>query len=544
MTVFNRAALPWFCAAALSLTLLGPAGRHLRSQSLLAMADADAASAASTADASKPEPLPPIADEPKSIDSATLVDPKLRQSATITFDETSLNEVAAWLQTQTGFNVTLDTRSLDEAGIDPSSPVTDKLQNSAIYLLLDRLQRYRIGWRLSGGVLQLHAHNDMMVLHNMQYNVGNLLDQKFEPNSLTKTLINCIGGGSGWSENGGRGDLVFLGDVLFIQQDGRAHRRIAGLFAALGSPARRVLIDDPAPHGPMREALDRPTTVSFKAKPLAAAIDEMAKSAAIDMRVDRLSIRSTKITERTPVTFELRDQSLRTTLDLMLGQLKLSWILSDGVLWIIPVENAESFLKTAVYDVRDLCPDNKSSLALSNAIQRQAETRSWDDAGGIGSITFAKPGVMVVMQTERGLDSIQRLLDNYRVALQNSKRRISPDEDPEVVELKYYRMPTEVAADLEKTLPVLLHPESWKSEKAPNAVGTIRRVRSWSEAGSVGGADGESDRLPAMTSYSVLLIEQRRKNHQEIRKILHKIEFGDADPDMHGGGFGGGGGFF
>jgi len=492
-----------------------------------------------------PEPLRPIPDEPKSIDAATLVDPKLRQPAKVTFDETSLSEVAAWLQKQTGFNVTLDTRSLDSVGIDPISPVTDKLQDSPIYLLLDRLQRLQIGWRLNGGVLQLHAYKNDMFLHNVQYNVGDLLDQQFDSMALQETLQRCNDSETGWSDDGGDGDMVLLGDVLFIRQDGRTHRRIAGLLAGLRSPSRRVLVDDPAPHAPIRAALDRPTNVSFKAKPLAAAMDEMAKTAAIDMRLDRIALRSIKVTERTPVTFELHDQSLRTTLDLMLGQLQLSWILRDGVLWVTPADDAESFLKTAVYDVRDLCPDDGSSSALSDAIQRQAAARSWQDNGGIGSIEFAKPGVMVVMQTERGLDSIQGLLENYRIALRNSKRRVSPNEDPEVVTTKYYRMPTEVAEDLEELLPTMLHPDSWKSEKQPTAIGTIRRIRSWSQVTGQKVAKGGTARPPATTSYSILLIEQKRKVHREIPKILQKIEHGDEVPAFGGGGMGGmDGGFF
>ena len=171
----------------------------------------------------------------------------------------------------------------------------------------------------------------------------------------------------------------------------------------------------------------------------------------------------------------------------------------------------------------DLCPDEQSSDALRDAIQRQAESRSWLDDGGVGSIEFAKPGVMVVSQTERALDSVQGLLENYRIALRNSKRRVSPDEDPEVVEVKYYRMPTKVAEDLEKLLPTLVSPESWKSEQQQNAAGTIRRVRSWSKVDFVDG-----NRNMTVTEYSILVIEQKRKVHQKIPAILQKIEHGDA----------------
>ncbi|MFO0906418.1 MAG: hypothetical protein U0939_25660 [Pirellulales bacterium] len=492
------------------------------------------------------EPAPAavkVADEPKAVDSATLVDPKLRQPATIQFQETSLADVLVWLQKQTGLNVTLDARSLESVGIDSNSPITDRLDNAPVHQLLDRLQRHKIGWTLQGGVLQLHAFDDHVVLYNTQYNVGDLLDLKFDGEDLQSTLqhgITCI---TGWTDDGGAGDMVLLGDVLFIRQDSRTHRRISGLLAALRTPARRVLVDDAASHAGTRAALAKPVTVAFKSKPLGAAIDELTKNVGVDMRLDLLELRGMKINERTPITFELRDQSLQTTLDLMLANYQLSWILRDGVLWITTDDVAQGFLKTAVFDVRDLCPDSKSSELLKDAIERQADTPGWQDDGGPGQIEFAKPGIMVMQQTERGLDSVQELLENYRFALRNSKRRISAEEDPEAIVVKYYRMPTEVAEDLEKSLPTLLQPDSWKTEKQPAAVGTIRRLRSWSQP--VAG-EGETNKTPT-AAYSILVIEQKRKVHAEIPDLLHKIQHGDAQPAFGGGmgGMGGmGGGFF
>lgn len=482
-----------------------------------------------------------ISDEPTAIDSATLVDPKLRQLATIQFQDASFSEVVQWLQKQTGLNVSLDTRSLETVGIDANSPITDRLENSPVHQLLDRLQRHKIGWTLQGGVLQLHAQDDPRVLYNTQYNVGDLLDVKFEGEALQQSLRNGITCAAGWADDGGAGDMVLLGDVLFIRQDSRTHRRIAGLLAALRAPARRVLVDDAASHAAQRAALAKPVNVSLKSKPLGVAIEELAKAAGIDMRTDLLELRGMKVNERTPITFELRDQSLQTTLDLLLAHYQLSWILRDGVVWITTEDVAGGFLKTAVFDVRDLCPDSKSSQLLQDAIERQANAPGWESSGGAGQIAFAKPGVMVVQQTERALDSVQELLENYRFALRNSKRRISPEEDPEAIIVKYYLMPTEVAEDLEKSLPTLLHPESWKSEKQPAAVGVIRRLRSWSKP-----AAGEADKASSV-SYSTLIIEQKRKVHLEIPDILHKIQHGDAQPpfgaDM--GGMGGmGGGFF
>jgi hypothetical protein len=215
----------------------------------------------------------------------------------------------------------------------------------------------------------------------------------------------------------------------------------------------------------------------------------------------------------------------------------------------MPIESADKSLRTAVFDVRDICPDENSSSALYDALTQQVDAKSWSQDEGLGEINFAQPGVMVVMQSEPRLDAILELIGNYRNALQNYKPRISPDEDPEVIETKYYRMPTKVAEDFEKLLPTLLAVDSWRSDKQPEGVGKIQRIRSWSEVATATRQKGGSSTESALIPYSILIIEQRRRVHEQILETLRKIEYGDlgfsaglASGGMGGAGMGGMGG--
>jgi len=487
-------------------------------------------------------PVVPISDEPKSIDPAELLDKRLSVIATIAFDETSLSDVAIWVQQQTKLNVILDVRSLANIGVLPSEPVTDTLKDQPIYLLLDRLDRIGIGWRLSGAILYLHASRDKSTVYTVQYNIGDLLDQKFKPDELTNAITSTVDPTS-WNSAEIEGAAVLLGDVLFVRQVSRTHRRVAGLLAALRKPSRRILIDDTPQHAPIRIALDRPTSVQFKGKSLFSVVDEIAKASRTDIRLDRIALKAAKISDRVPVTLEIQDQSLRTVLDLLVSQQRLSWLLRDGVLWITTPDVAEKGAKIAVYDVRDLCRNLDECSSLQDAIQQQSNPGSWEAANGTGIIAFATSGIMVVYQIEDRLDAILTLLENYRLALRNSKRRISPDDDPESIETKYYRMPTSVAIDLEKVMPSLLALETWKSEQQPNAKGNIRRIQSWDQPSSakVANRSGEPDKgIQVTIPYSVLAIEQKRLVHAEIPKLLTRIEHGDT---MTMGGMGGMGGF-
>lgn len=186
----------------------------------------------------------------------------------------------------------------------------------------------------------------------------------------------------------------------------------------------------------------------------------------------------------------------------------------------------------------------EESYSLQSAIEQQAVPESWET----GVLAFAKSGIIVVRQPAAIQSAVLGLLDDYRLALRNSKRRISPEEDPEAIETKYYRMPTAVADDLVKELPLLVLPETWKSDTQPNGVGSIRQLRSWDQS-LVRPAGAKDNTVPEpLISYSVLVIQQRRKVHQEIAKTLQRIERGDAPEVPAGGGMGGiktfGGGMF
>ena len=490
-----------------------------------------------------------IAEEPTYIDPIVLVPEALRTKLSHSFQEVPLNEVAAWIQSQTGLNVVVDELALDEEGILSSELVTESLTDVPLVLFLDRLERIGVGWRFEGGVIYLQPPKAS--IKNIQYNIGDLLDQGFKSSELIPALISSVDNES-WADNGGTGTAVLLGDVLFVRQNPRTHRRVVAFLESLRHPARRTWIDEPAAHAAIVSALDTTTSVQFKGTALAQAIQSLADQHKLDIRLDRVALRKARISERLPISIEIREQPLRTILDILSSQHQLAWVHRDGVLWVTTRQEAEGASKIALFDVRDLCRNMSDSMSLQSAIEQQSSPDSWHCNGGNGVIAFPRSGIMVISQTEPRLDGVLSLLENYRSALKNSKRRISPEIDPEGYETKYYRLPTVIAQDLQSLLPELIAQESWVDSGTEGALGTIRISRSRSEQ-----RNGSSDKnVPStLESYSVLIIHQKRRIHAEISTVIQKIEHGDAigfsQPGLGGmgaggmGGMGGGmGGFF
>lgn len=75
------------------------------------------------------------------------------------------------------------------------------------------------------------------------------------------------------------------------------------------------------------------------------------------------------------MTSQLADRKLSTILQTLLLDLELTWILRDGVLWITSEDEAADFLKTCVYDVRDLCDSEVKTKALVEAIVATADDK-------------------------------------------------------------------------------------------------------------------------------------------------------------------------
>ena len=492
--------------------------------------------------AAKPKlpPLPKIADEPKTNDPAAFMPAVLARTATVDFADSSLREVLVWLREKQKIVVLLDNEALKEIQVLPGDPIADRLDETPIYLLLNRLRSLDIAWYYEDDILHLTSRDEVEVrLSTIPYNVGDLLDADYDAETLSEVIVATIAPES-WDEAGGNGAVSLLGDVLFVRQTADLHRHIRGLLAALRKHARRTFVFDPPQHAVLRAKLKENVKVAFRDTPLKTAVAELAEMTKIDIRLDVRVLREIRVREREPITLSLSDRKLNTVLQAMLIDLELTWVLRDGVVWITSEEEAQTTLKTAVYDVRDLCRNGAESEALFDAITSQTNPEAWEDAGGAGAISFARPGTMVVSNTERMLDNVFHLLETYRKALRSSKPRLRKKDDPNEVTTVYYRTHASVAGDLQTLLPKLVRPESWKSPAQPKAPGEIFLASSAPET--------VSDVETVVLQRAVLIIRQTRAAHDDIAKVIGRVESGDARAadgvgGMGGGGMGGGGGF-
>jgi hypothetical protein len=468
-----------------------------------------------------------ISDEPRGIDPAQFVPAELAQPATVDLTNSSIAELAEWVGMQTGLRVLIDQPRLEEMGYTEGEPISDRLDNEPVYLLLNRLKSLDLGWTINDGVITISTEDYIADLYTTRsYTLTTLLDAEYDEQQLIDTIHESTSGE--WVDlDGIGGELQLLGDVLFVRQTAAVQREVEGLLLAIQQPARRTFILDSPQNQRIRDRLRETVSVDFEDTPLSEAMETLTQATGISIRLDQRSLRDGGIRVREPLTLSLEDRQLDTVLAAAFHNLRLTWNIEDGVLWITTQSTAADRLKAAVYDVRDLCRDFGESNGLMDAILG-ATSGEWGDIDGIGgAISFPKPGTMVVRQTEQVHHELLTLLENYRTALRNSRPREREELDPNEVLTRYYRMDKFQATDLLLQLPQIVRPGSWN--------------------GDAGESPGKVNLVAASETHAVLIVVHTRSAQEEIATLLQKLETGDSiqpPAGMQGGGGGFGGGFF
>ena len=124
---------------------------------------------------------------------------------------------------------------VEPLGVQSGEPISDRLDNAPIYLLLNRLRASGLAWFFEDEILHITS-TEAAVEHmtTIPYNLGDLLDADYDADSLMTVIESAIAPDS-WATVGGDGVLNFLGDVMFMRQNGGKipKMRRNGEFAAL-----------------------------------------------------------------------------------------------------------------------------------------------------------------------------------------------------------------------------------------------------------------------------------------------------------------------
>ena len=229
-------------------------------------------------------------------------------------------------------------------------------------------------------------------------------------------------------------------------------------------PKAEAKEDAPRPHGTHQITLHEPlaegktleerlmvkATLIAGEAPLVDLVEVLSTALDAPVMLARTKLEEAAINLETPVTYRLRNVSLNKGLQLLLGEVGLTYVIKDDAAIVITTpEDAGSQLATRVYDCRELMklpspirkvkqgepaqprteigaaglaakgPDKKEEAGpeggydiadLMKVITTTVTPDSWDEVGGPGSISDFK-GLVTISTTQEVHERVERLLN-------------------------------------------------------------------------------------------------------------------------------------
>ncbi len=187
-------------------------------------------------------------------------------------------------------------------------------------------------------------------------------------------------------------------------------------------PDQKPALFAPPPLSPLahtREALAKPTVLDFQGTRLGEAIEQTAKSSGLNIEFHNESIKEHGVDLNSPVTFQMKNVSLRSGLYWLLRSAHLAFdVTRDGTVAISGGGRLEYIRE--VYAVRDLVTTKnefgepaEDYESLIEVVKSSVGSHHWDDVGGPGMIKEVL-GMIAVDQSEEIQMRIVHLLASLR----------------------------------------------------------------------------------------------------------------------------------
>jgi hypothetical protein len=216
--------------------------------------------------------------------------------------------------------------------------------------------------------------------------------------------------------------------------------------------------------------------LDFPETPLSIIMQVLSDEYEFPILFDTMALEAIAQSPETEVTAAYSNITLRSALELLLGQCEdLAYIIDDEVLLITSEDEAETRLEVLVYRVDDLVSRHPDGDAipldadyddLIEVIVGSVESDSWEATGsGEGTIIPYKPGMLVVTQTRRVHEQVSTLLDMLR----NTKAAVLsgavPSEQPSVLTRGFRIFDSSLAEDVtarDAIRDVLMRSANWE----------------------------------------------------------------------------------
>ena len=171
------------------------------------------------------------------------------------------------------------------------------------------------------------------------------------------------------------------------------------------------------PENAIERQLKTPIDISFENTPLKTVLEELRDLQGINIVPDKPALDEAGVSMESPISIKLKQVSLRSALVLILHQVKLTYVVRDGVLQFTTPQRAQaqSKQKRLTYPVADLLHGPMTQAELIDLTTRSIAPESWSISGGKGRIEYVKETkALMISQSIDVHEQIQDLLAALR----------------------------------------------------------------------------------------------------------------------------------
>ena len=163
---------------------------------------------------------------------------------------------------------------------------------------------------------------------------------------------------------------------------------------------------------PLEQRLKKQIDFDFQNTPFAEVIETLSRKSGIEIVIDKQALDEAGIAMDTPISMKVDRIAFKSALNLTLHQVGAAYTTEGEKLLITTLEHLQGALISRDYPVADLLGKPWGGLAsngltteakLIDLITRSIASRSWDDVGGKGTISYCRIRKSIIVNQRQDL---------------------------------------------------------------------------------------------------------------------------------------------
>jgi hypothetical protein len=196
-----------------------------------------------------------------------------------------------------------------------------------------------------------------------------------------------------------------------------------------GSPRELSAKKKPLEAKEIERRLMQPVACSYMDTPLRQVLSDLRWATGLDIVLDAPALQKAGVAIDTPVSLNMEGISLTSTLNLIVKQVRLHYIVKDEVVLVTTEEGARGALVERTYPVADLVvpvdvdadverkaePQQPGEEQIMELIRTTVAPKTWREAGGHGTMEYSPRGLALVIRQHQDVhEEIHELLTAVR----------------------------------------------------------------------------------------------------------------------------------